>query len=117
MNTQERIADTVIYVFAIIPLLIVALSEFLCTGENFGVVNCLGGSLGNSFFNFFLGYGFLIVFGGFFLFVPVMLIASVVSIRSKLKRIKIGGISKKILWMSPTHIFFYLTFILIFLEA
>lgn len=105
-TSKEHIADALIYIFAIIPLAIIFLSELLCAGQGFGVKNCIGGTLITSVTNFFMGYGFLIMFGGFILFLPVMIWAATVSIKSKLRQIKENGAPRKLLWRSPPFIFF-----------
>lgn len=103
---KERIADAVIYIFAIIPVLIGAIGDVICTPFSFGVQNCIVGPIGDSIVNFFLGYGFLIVFGGFIVWIPIMIIASVISIRSRKKT------GRKIFY-SPPFIFLYLTALVI----
>ncbi|MFA6519506.1 MAG: hypothetical protein WCT41_01630 [Candidatus Paceibacterota bacterium] len=98
---RERIADIVIYVFAIIPIVGIAMGGFICTPEGFGVHSCVMGPAVDSIMNFFLSYGFLIVFGGFFVWIPVIIVASVISIKSRRKA------GRKIIY-SPPFILLYL---------
>lgn len=103
----ERISDIFIYVVAIIPLMLLILLVPTCTPASGMFTNCFLGSLGDSVVQFFDVFAVVMAAGGWMIVLPLLLIASIVSIRRKVKRYKEMNTSVKKVFYAPPFIFLY----------
>ncbi len=108
-STRERIVDTALYAFAIIPSVLLTLIKPTCVPYAGSYTDCALGSIGDSIASFLDVYGLIVaLFGGWI----IILLLWGFSFYWKIKKHGNAQLSTKELLLSTPFIFIYTIFLL-----